>query len=102
MKHTVSQILSVLTVGLLLPLGAVETLSNVYLLPHSITICGLTALGVCLICLLLLPRRRGNVLLLGLTALGLGFLWGLPEARAQGKGLLMALSGLLDSVYHWG
>ena len=102
MKHTVSQILSVLTVGLLLPLGAVETLANVYLLPHSITSCGLTALGVCLICLLLLPRRRGNVLLLGLTALGLGFLWGLPEARAQGKGLLMALSGLLDSVYHWG
>ena len=31
MKHTVSQIFSVLTVGLLLPLGAVETLCNIYL-----------------------------------------------------------------------
>lgn len=102
MKHARSQALSVLLVGLLLPLGAVETLAKVYLLPHSFWYCALTSVLICILCLLLLPRRRGRVFLLGFTALCLGFLWGLPEARSQGKRLLMDLSGVLDSVYHLG
>ena len=102
MKHSLSQALSVLLVGLLLPLGAVEALAKVYLLPHSFGYCALTSAFICVLCLLLLPRRRGNFIVLGLLALSLGFLWGLPETRGQGKGLMMDISSILDSVYHLG